>query len=442
MNLFPNTVAIVFWLCLGALFYAYLGYPVFIWCLARLFRRRPEFPGDSSAHLPLVSVLIAAYNEEAVIEARLSNALALDYPRDKLEIVVASDGSTDGTVDLVRKYEKQGVRLLNYKARRGKAAVLNSAFREVKGEIVLLSDANSHTEPDAARKLVRWFDDPEMGVVCGRLVLTDPHTGRNADSLYWKYETFLKRSEGRLGALLGANGAIYAIRRRVYTPIPDDTIVDDLVIPLLAHLHTGCAIAYDCEAIAHEETAPDVSHEFHRRSRIGAGGWQSMGLLLPLLLPGQRWVAFTFFSHKILRWLGPFFLLGMLGTSLALRREPGFQLLLLGQVAFYALSVLGACVPAPIKPLKALHLTTLFTGMNVALLLGFWRWLRGSQKAAWRRTHRRPVTKDPVVALNPITLIPEIPTPLTALNGNGRGMPEINLNCNGRGVPEINRTPP
>src|SRR5262249_55927305 len=157
--------------------------------------------------------------------------------------------------------------------------------------------ANSQTEPDAARKLVRWFHDPNLGVVCGRLVLTDPHTHKNADSLYWRYETFLKRAEGKLGALLGANGAIYAIRRDVFTPIPDDTIVDDLFIPLRAGLHTGCAIVYDCEAIAHEESAPDVGSEFHRRSRIGAGGFQSWALLWKLLNPRQGWVAFTFCSH-------------------------------------------------------------------------------------------------------------------------------------------------
>jgi cellulose synthase/poly-beta-1,6-N-acetylglucosamine synthase-like glycosyltransferase len=425
MNSIHDFLPFLFLLCLGAVVYAYFGYPLIIWCLARCFRRAHEFPADSAEYLPSVSLLIAAYNEEAVIEARLLNALAMDYPRDKLKIVVASDGSTDGTPDIVRKYEAQGVRLLNYKMRRGKAAVLNAAFKELKSEVVILSDANTYTEPDAARKLVRWFDDPQMGVVCGRLVLTDPHTGRNADSLYWKYETFLKRSEGRLGALLGANGAIYAIRHNVYTPIPNDTLVDDLVIPLWARQHTGCAIAYDPEAVAHEESAPDVTHEFHRRSRIGAGGWKSLEMLWPLMNPAQGWVAFTFISHKILRWLGPFFLIGMIVSNVLLWEEPLFQWLLLGQAAFYLLSLAGAYVPAPIKPLKVLHLATLFTGMNLALLLGFWRWLRGSQKAAWKRTHRRAeVTPVPLVALNPIALLPDMPKPRTALNCSNGRVPE------------------
>jgi cellulose synthase/poly-beta-1,6-N-acetylglucosamine synthase-like glycosyltransferase len=423
-----SPLALVFVVCLGAVVYAYFGYPVIVWCLAHCFRRRHQFPADKSGHLPSVSLLIAAYNEDAVLEARLRNALTMDYPRDKLEIVVASDGSTDGTVDIVRTFEAQGVgiRLLDYKRRRGKAAVLNAAMKEVTGDIAILSDANTYTEPDAARRLVRWFHDPRMGVVCGRLVLTDPHTGRNADSLYWKYETFLKRSEGRLGALLGANGAIYAIRRNVYTPIPDDTLVDDLVIPLWAHLHTGCAIVYDPEAVAHEESAPDLSHEFHRRSRIGAGGWKSLELLWPLVNPAQGWVAFTFISHKILRWLGPFFLIGMAVSNMVLWQDPIFRWVLLGQAGFYALSLIGALVPTATKAAKPLRLAALFTAMNLALLLGFWRWMRKSQKAAWRRTHRRAETAVPLAALNRIALLPEMAKPLPALNRSNSRVPEVN----------------
>ncbi len=282
----------------------------------------------------------------------------------------------------------RGIRLLDYAQRRGKASVLNSAFAELKGEIILLSDANTYIDPTAARKLVRWFQDPGVGAVCGRLVLTDPQTGRNVDSLYWKYETFLKRCEGRLGALLGANGAIYAIRRDLFAPIPPETIVDDFVIPLLAKLRTGCAIVYDGEAIAHEETPPDVGSEFHRRSRIGAGGFQSIGMLWRLLDPRRGWVAFTFLSHKVLRWTCPFFLVGMLVSNLLLVGRPFYRNFLFCQLAFYLVSLVGAFVSGKFKALKLVRLATMFTSMNVALLFGFWRWLRGSQKGAWRRTAR------------------------------------------------------
>jgi cellulose synthase/poly-beta-1,6-N-acetylglucosamine synthase-like glycosyltransferase len=377
-----------FWICLVLVAYTYFVYPLLIWCLARCFGRRQPPPTESADDLPTVTVLIAAYNEEAVIEARLRNALAMDYPRDKLQIVVASDGSTDSTAAIVRRYAHHGVRLLEYTQRRGKAAVLNAAFRRLTSEIVILSDANTYTEAPAARKLIRWFRDPSVGVVCGRLVLTDPHTGHNVDSLYWKYETFIKQSEGRLGALLGANGAIYAIRRDVFTPIPNDTIIDDLVIPLTARLRTGCALVYDREAVAHEESAPDFGCEFHRRSRIGAGGFQSLGMLWRLLYPRQGWVAFTYCSHKILRWLGPFCLLGLVVSNIWLLTEPFFQGMLGAQLGFYVLSMLGAYTPPQVRPLKPLRLTTMFAGMNLALLLGFWNWLTGRQKAAWHRTVR------------------------------------------------------
>jgi cellulose synthase/poly-beta-1,6-N-acetylglucosamine synthase-like glycosyltransferase len=388
MSALWTAFAVTFWISLAALAFAYVGYPLLIWTLARCFGRPAEPPAVSDADLPTVSLLIAAYNEEAVIEERLRNALALDYPEQKLEIVVATDGCSDATPEIVRRYAGRGVRLLDFRERRGKASALNAAFPELAGDIVLLSDANTYTDSGALRKLVRWFQDPDVGVVCGRLVLTDPRNGRNADSLYWKYETFLKRCESRLGALLGSNGAIYAIRRALYRPIPRQTILDDFVIPLLAKLRTGCAIIYDCEAVAQEETPPDVRAEFHRRSRIGAGGFQSIGLLWRLLDPRHGWVTFTFLAHKVLRWLCPFGMVGLLLSNLLLASEPFYRSALVLQLGFYTLSLLAALVPVRFRALRPLRLTTMFTSMNAALLLGFWRWLLNDQVGTWKRTVR------------------------------------------------------
>ncbi len=380
--------AVVFWVCLACVCYAYLGYPILVWCLARLFGRLLSPPPQVDADLPSVTLLIAAYNEEAEIEKRVQTALMTDYPREKLEILIASDGSSDATPAIVRRYTDRGVRLLDYKQRRGKAAVLNAAFPEVRGDVVLLSDANTQIDPSALRKMVRWFNDPAVGVVCGRLILTDPDTGRNVDSLYWKYETFLKKCENGLGALLGANGAIYAIRRALHAPIPNDTIVDDFVLPLQAKLRANCRIVYECGAVAWEETPLGIGAEFHRRSRIGAGGFQSIALLWPLLRPRYGWTAFTFFSHKVLRWMCPFFLILLLISNLCLFDDSFYRLIFSGQVGFYLVSLLAAFLPPRLPLLKPLRLTTMFTGMNAALLVGFWRWLRGSQKAAWKRTAR------------------------------------------------------
>lgn len=387
---------ITFWGCLGLVAYAYLGYPLLVWGLSRVVDRRIAPPGGGEGDLPTVSLLIAAFNEQAVIEDRLRNALAMDYPPEKLEIVVSSDGSTDRTTEIVRRYAGAGVRLLDYSHRRGKAAVLNASVPEVRGEIIFFSDANTDVDPMAARKLVRWFKDPRVGAVCGRLVLADPRTGKNADGLYWKYETFLKRCEGRLGALLGANGGIYALRKAVFAPIPDGTILDDFMIPLLAKLRTGCSIVYDGEALAREETPPAIESEFRRRSRIGAGGYQSLGVLRGLLHPRWGWTTLAFVSHKLLRWLCPFFLLGMLASNLLLSGRPFYQAALGTQVLFYVVSGVMVLIPARYRLLKPLRLTTMFTGMNLALLVGFWRWLWGSQRGAWQRTIRTAENADGV----------------------------------------------
>jgi cellulose synthase/poly-beta-1,6-N-acetylglucosamine synthase-like glycosyltransferase len=368
--------------------YTYLGYPAVVAIASRLFGRRPLPPNVGDDELPCISLLIAACDEERYIAKRIANALAMDYPKDRLQIVVASDGSTDQTAAIVRRSADPRVQLLDYSRRRGKAAVLNDSVPRLTGEIVLFSDANTFFEADAARRLVYWFSDCRVVAVCGRLVLTDPVTGRNIDSTYWRYETFLKRCEGRLGALLGANGAIYALRRTQFVGIPDDTIIDDFVIPLTARLRHGGDIIYDDQAVAHEECPPEIRDEFRRRARIGAGGFQSLRRLWPLLVPTKGWVAFTFFSHKLLRWLCPFFLLVALMSNVLLLPEPIFVATLAGQVAFYAMSWLGGRLHGRGRVARCLRLGTMFTSMNAALLAGFWRWLTGRQGGIWQRTAR------------------------------------------------------
>jgi cellulose synthase/poly-beta-1,6-N-acetylglucosamine synthase-like glycosyltransferase len=391
---------------LATVAYAYFGYPILIWLASRIFGRESRRPEGADTDLPSVTLLIAAYNEETEIAKRIENALEADYPADKYEIVVASDGSSDRTNEIARSYERFGVKLLAFPVRRGKATVLNDAIPAASGEIVMLSDANTFTHAAAAQRLAGWFCDPKVGVVCGRLVLTDSATGKNVDSLYWKYETFLKKCEGRLGALLGANGAIYAIRKSLFQGIPGNTIVDDFVIPLLAHKRSGCRIVYDKEAVAVEETPAKLKSEFHRRTRIGAGGFQSIGMLFGLLSPLQGWTSFTFASHKILRWLCPFALLAALVANAFLASQPEYFALLCSQLLFYGVSLVAARLPTQPRVLRYPRVATMFTMMNAALLVGFFRWLRSSQSAAWKRTERvlesshanSPKTEAPAVS--------------------------------------------
>lgn len=375
--------------------YAYVIYPPLVWVLSRLFGARHVPPQSGDADLPSATLLLCAFNEERVIKPRLENALAMDYPRDRLSILVASDGSTDETVAIASSFASHCVRVLPYRQRHGKASALNAAMEHVTSDLVILSDANTDLDPDAARRLARWFSDPTVGVVCGRLVLTDPRTGSNADSLYWKYETFLKKCESRLGALLGSNGAIYAMRRNLFVTIPPRTIVDDLVIPLFANLRAPFRIIYDPTAIAHEETARDLAGEFRRRSRIGAGGFQAIALLAPLLNPARGWIAFTFFSHKLLRWLCPFFLIGMLLCTAFDWKNPTARALLQGQLIFYAASALVGALSAHLpRFLKPLRLLPMFVGMNLALSIGFCRWARGVRNGTWTPTQRSIVADE------------------------------------------------
>ncbi len=333
-----------------------------------------------------MSILIAAHNEEAVIAERLRNALAVDYPADRLEVVVASDGCTDRTTAIVGACSDPRVRLLHSPLRRGKARVLNAALKALRGEIVLLTDANTFIESNALRQIVPWFADSATGVVCGRLVLTDGASGANSDGLYWRYETFMKECEGRLGALLGANGAIYAIRRSEFSGINGGTIVDDLVIPLVMHLRTGCRIVYDPSAVAREETAPSLTTEFRRRARIGAGGFHSLSLVGGIARPRHGWLAFSFISHKLLRWLCPFWMLGALATNAMLADDPFYRLLLAAQLLGYGLSALGWHHRT--HGWRVVRLSTMFTTMNAALLVGFWMWASGTQTGVWQRTAR------------------------------------------------------
>ena len=389
----PFTAQVVLWLSLYAVVYAYLVYPVLIFVCSRLLGRKPMANALGEDQLPKVSLLIAALNEESVIGERVENALALNYPTSKLEIVIASDGSVDQTAQMVREFERKypgRVRLLDYPQRRGKATVLNESMRELTGEIVLFSDANTFFDKQSARNVVRWFANPEVGVVCGKLKLVNPRSGKNVDSLYWLYETFIKECEGRLGALLGSNGAIYAIRKADYIPIAGDTIIDDFMIPLLVKMRGGKRIIYDIEAIAYEETPSDMKAEFGRRSRIGAGGFQSLVRLWQLLLPVYGWTAFSFWSHKLIRWCCPAFLLLALLANVLLAGDMFYRLVLTVQFGFYGLAMAGNFIPGNARPARLLRLTTMFTSMNLALAVGFWRWISGLQRGTWQRTAREP----------------------------------------------------
>jgi cellulose synthase/poly-beta-1,6-N-acetylglucosamine synthase-like glycosyltransferase len=345
-------------------------------------RRLPRAPAE-----PTVSIVVAVYNEEACIAEKLRNCLALDYPADKLEILIGSDGSTDQTEAIVRACADPRVKL-SAAPRGGKVAVLNRCIPMARGEIVVLTDANTMLERDAVQKLVRHFAHPWIGAVCGRLRLYNPSKKEYEESAYWKYESVIKFYEGQRGCVLGANGGLYAIRRARFTPLPPDTIVDDFLIPMRL-LRDGYQVRYDPEAVASEETTEDYGREAGRRARIAAGNFQSLRLLSPLLAPTTGFVSFAFWSHKVLRWIAPGLMALALFSNLFLLDRTWGEVTLGLQLAFYALAGMGKKGwfhhPALRRPAS---LAYYFTSMNSALAVGFYRFLKNSQAAAWERTAR------------------------------------------------------
>ena len=387
-------MAWVFWGSVLLVAHAYGGY---LLCLvawdawARLKRDAGTLAGrlepgrGPPGRAPTVTVVIAAHNEAACISEKVRDSLALDYPPGLLEVIVGDDGSSDATAALAR--EAGGGRAQVWTApRSGKAGVLNRTVPRARGEIVVLTDANTRLEPDALNALARRFEDPSVGAVCGHLRLHGTGDAAVDEGIYWRLESLLKLYEGRRGTVVGANGGIYAVRRALFSPLPPGTVVDDFVIPMRV-LERGYRVEFEPAAVAWEETAGCLDREFKRRARIAAGNFKALGALHGALSPLGGRCAFAFWSHKVLRWVTPALLAACFGASAVLSRESAFYgLAFLSQVAFYGLALLGSTAPGPLHRMGSL--ARYFVEMNAALAVGFWRFVLGTQKVAWDRTAR------------------------------------------------------
>lgn len=383
---------IILILCVGAVLHTYLFYPLW-WRF--IGRRRPLLPvAEAPAAWPFVSVIVAGYNEAACIGRRVENLLQCDYPAGKIEILIASDGSDDGTDRLAAEAAKGDprVRVLPFAERRGKVNVLNEVCAQARGEILVLSDANVDFASDTLKRLVARFQDPKVACVCGKLCFRtregEAHT--QSEGIYWKLETWLKQHEGGRGVLLGANGANFALRRDLWKGCPPEIVVEDLYIPLRL-LMDGWRVVFEPAALAHEDLPPALADEFGRRVRIGAGDYQILARCLGLLNPAHGLAAWVFFSHKVLRWVAPLLMIGALLALLVLVMlgAPGALLVLAGGAGIVALTAAGFSsvrLPGPLGRLASV--SAYFATMNAALLLGCVRWLRGGQKTTWNRTRR------------------------------------------------------
>ncbi|MBD3378161.1 glycosyltransferase [candidate division KSB1 bacterium] len=367
--------------------YSYILYPILLKVIS-LFYTRQRIKADLT---PTISMLVAAYNEQDVILDKIQNTLELDYPKENFELVIGSDGSDDATNDIVQMQDYPWLKFIPFENRRGKAAMLNSLVQNARGEILVFSDANTMYEPSAIKNLVQHFADPKVGGVCGRLYLNNPNhnPGGKGESLYWNYENILKSLESKIKSVLGANGAIYAMRKFLYKPLPEKIlIVDDFLTPIRV-IEQDYEMVFDSDARAHETTSPSLMGEFRRKSRIGASNFTTLIELRHLLNPGKGFIALAFWSHKILRWLVPFFMILIFISSFFLSFSlPLFSYLFFFQVIFYLAALAGYVLDSKMKCPRALVYPYYFTAVNLALLVGFIRFLSRKQKPAWSRVER------------------------------------------------------
>lgn len=370
-------IKLIFWLSIAIPVYAYLGYPLFLF-LTRLVRHRPV---QKRPFEPTITLVIPAFNEAEHIEGKIRDSLALDYPAEKMEILVACDGSRDATPQIAQSMaDGVRVRVLNFPDNRGKISTLNDGVREARGEIVVFTDATALLYPDSVRWLMTNFADPEVGAVSGRytVIRADEVGIGKSEDFYWKYETFLKVQESELDSMLGAHGHLHAIRRELYPYPPAGTINDDYVIPVSV-LANGYRAVYEARAVVYEEAREMTG--FGRRIRIMAGNVQQLREVKGLLRPFRPLLLFFFLSHKVIRLLVPFAMVAALGANLFLIASPFYLAILYLQALFYMLAFVGIFIP--LRP-RILRLPYYFAMINASVFFGVYHAITSRRRMAWK----------------------------------------------------------
>lgn len=377
-----DTVArLLFFSIIGIILYVYAGYPLVLFILG-LFKRRRMSPPEKLEEYPSVALIISVYNEEKIIKEKIENSLKLDYPKDKLRIVIASDGSIDGTEKIVRAYESGNVVLKSFDKREGKSATLNGAILGLEESIVVFSDANAFYKEDTLKKLVRNFVDEEVGCAVGRLVYLSNHSyvGRG-ESLYWRYESLLNRLESRMRSVLVGTGTIFAIRREIFRPVMKD-VANDFQLPAEVAAQ-GFGVVYESEAIAYERSTYFFREEFARKRRIiirGLTGYRHLKNNF-----GSSFRVFQFISRKLLRWwIGPLLPLLYI-TNVLLINDPVFRTLFILQNIFYVIAAIGALLRRGKIQSKFFFVPFYFVLVNAASLAAITTYLCGKRLSAWEK---------------------------------------------------------
>ena len=370
----------VFWGAAGLIAYTYLGYAGWLWLRSRW---RPQ-PVRTGTFTPFISIVMIVHNEASVLAGKLQNLMELNYPENLFELVVVSDGSTDSTDDILSQYAQDPrVRVILNSQARGKAAGLNDAIEVARGEIVVFTDARQKIESQAVQLLLENFSDPDVGCASGELMLGDPDSGEAAKGvgLYWRIEKKIRDLESASGSVVGATGALYAVRRNLLVAVPPETILDDVYIPMHV-VRQGTRVIFDERARAWDLPDLGTGREFARKVRTLTGNYQLLQLA-PWLLSGANPIRFEFISHKLLRLIVPFALAAVLVSSLLIR-EPIYRTAFVIQLAFYGLSMLAMVQLKRGVLARLADAAFTFVILNTAAVVAFAHFISG-RKAAWSR---------------------------------------------------------
>jgi len=374
----------LFWFSIIAIIYTYIGYPVLIYILSRFYKK----PLGGKYIYPNLSIIISAYNEEKNIEKKINSLLEIDYPRERFEILIGSDGSTDKTDEIVSCQSEEKIRFFRQDTRQGKPGMLNRLVKEAKGEILVFTDARQRLDKNALNELVKHFSDKKVGSVSAALFYEnenhDIKTGAGI-GMYWEYEKFIRKSESRMGSMLGATGALYAIRRELFPELPGDLLLDDVYIPMKI-VEKGYRAIFDKKAKVYDIVFKDAREEFSRRVRTLAGNYQLFFYCRSLFNPLKGKISWQFFSHKFLRLMVPFLLVIVFISSLYIVFSPNsnffYAAILALQIIFYSFAFLGMMNK---KKNSFFDVPYIFCVMNIAAVVGLYKLFSGKQSVLWRK---------------------------------------------------------
>lgn len=385
---------VFFWLSLFIVFYTYLGYGIVLYCLIKIkrFFSKPTHVQDNH-FTPTLTLVVAAYNEEEIIEAKIENTLQLQYPADKLQLLFVTDGSTDATADIIARFPQ--INLLHQEGRSGKIAAVHRAMQHVHSEIVVFTDANTFINKDALLRLANHYTDETIGAVSGekRVEIEGSADATAGEGIYWKYESTLKKWDAELYSIVGAAGELFSIRTKLYEPVEPDTLLDDFMISMKIAMK-GYRIAYEPTAYAMESSSVNIQEEYKRKVRIAAGGIQSIIRTKKLFNPFYNPVlTFEYISHRVLRWtITPFFMMFCFLSNVILfllHEKIIYSIFFIAQLFFYVLAALGWKLEQKQVRIKILFIPFYFCFMNYCVLVGMKRYFSASQSVLWEKAKRK-----------------------------------------------------